>query len=118
MVALVLATLALVIATVVVVIAVRSRKASEIVLQRGLTEMREQIDLLAGELTRAVTKAEENATRARIVESLGQAVDLDEVLARCVEAALSLPRVSAAVVHVEVDGSQHSAAAGLDPTAS
>ena len=115
--ALLVATLALVIATVVVVIGVRSRKASEIVLQRGLAEMREQIDLLAGELTRAVTEAQENATRARIVESLGQAVDPDEVLARCVEAALSLPRVSGAVVYVEVDGSQHSAAAGLDPTA-
>ena len=105
MVALVLATLALVIATVVVVIGVRSRKASEVVLQRGLTEMRGQIDLLAGELTRAVTEAQENATRARIVESLGQAVDPDKVLARCVEAALSLPRVSGAVVYVEVDGS-------------
>jgi diguanylate cyclase (GGDEF)-like protein len=115
--ALVLATLALVIATVVVVIGVRSRKATDIVLQRGLNEMRGQIERLADELTRAVTEAQENATRARILESLGQAVDPDEVLARCVEAALSLPRVSAAVVHVEVDGSQHSAAAGLEPTA-
>ena len=75
------------------------------------------MDPLAGELTRAVTEAQENATRARIVESLGQALDLDEVLARCAEAALSLPGVSGAVVRVEVDGSQHSAAAGLDPTA-
>ena len=117
MLALFIGTLALVIAVVVVAIVVRSRRASDLLLQHGLIEMRGWIDTLANELTRAVTKVHEDATRARIVESLGQAVDLDEVLARSAEAAMSLPNVSGAVVSIELDGSLHSAAAGLDPGA-
>ena len=46
----------------------------------------------------------EDALRTRLVESLGQALDLDEVLARCVEAAAALHGVAGATVAVEVDG--------------
>src|SRR3954447_8170809 len=79
--------------------------------------MRQQMDLLASELTRTVTKVNEDAARARIIESLGKTLDLDEVLARSAEAASSLPGVTGAVVRVELDGSSHSAAAGVDPAA-
>src|SRR3954453_18093859 len=79
--------------------------------------IRQQMDLLASELTRTVTKVNEDAARARIIESLGKTLDLDEVLARSAEAASSLPGVTGAVVRVELDGSLHSAAAGIDPAA-
>ena len=51
------------------------------------------------------------------MESLGRALDLDEVLARCVEAAASLPGVAGALVTARVDGVEHTAAAGLDTSA-
>jgi diguanylate cyclase (GGDEF)-like protein len=94
---------------------VRSRKASDRRLARAMLEMGERMDVLARELAHTLEKVREDALRARIVESLGQALDLDEVMARCAEAAASLPSVAGAVVRVEVDGATLVAAAGLDP---
>jgi diguanylate cyclase (GGDEF)-like protein len=93
----------------------RARRASDRRLARGLREMGERMDVLAHELEHAVEKVREDALRARIVESLGQALDLDEVITRCAEAAASLSSVAAAVVRVEVDGESLVATAGLDP---
>jgi diguanylate cyclase (GGDEF)-like protein len=114
---LVTAIVAVVVAIIVVAILVHLHRASDKLLERGLLEMRQQMDLLASELTRTVTKVNEDAARARIIESLGKTLDLDEVLARSAEAASSLPGVTGAVVRVELDGSSHSAAAGIDPAA-
>jgi diguanylate cyclase (GGDEF)-like protein len=94
---------------------VRSRKASDRRLARGMLEMGERMDVLARELAHTLEKVREDALRARIVESLGQALDLDEVMARCAEAAALLPSVAGAVVRVELDGAPLVAAAGLDP---
>ena len=68
------------------------------------------------ELSETVARAREDAVRARIVESLGQALDLDEVLARCADAAVSLPGVAGALVGIDLDGARLTATAGLDPT--
>lgn len=104
-------------ATVVVTAAVlRSRRASDRRLTQGLHEMGERLDLLARELAQTVERVREDAQRARIVESLGQALDLDEVVARCAEAAASLPGVAGAIVRVDVDGAPLTAAAGLTAT--
>ena len=62
------------------------------------------MDALAGELATTVEKIREDSVRARIVESFGQALDLDEVLARCAEAAASLHGVAGSTIAVEVDG--------------
>lgn len=97
-------------------ILVHTRHASERFLH-GLMQMRDQMDALARELTHAVEKVHEDALRARIVESLGQALDLDEVLARCTEAAMLLPGVTGAHVGISVDGISAGAGAGLDPRA-
>jgi len=82
-------------------------------LDRGLLVIGEQMEALAQELATTVEKVREDAVRARIVESLGQALDLDEVLARCAEAATSLHGVAGATVAVRVDGVPLSASAGL-----
>ena len=113
MLVLVTAAVAVLIAIVVVAIVAYLHRASDRLLERRLLELRQQMDELAKELARTVTKVNEDAARARMVESLGQTLDLDEVLARCADAAMSLPGVTGAVVRVELDGSQHSAAAGL-----
>ena len=104
--ALLAAVAALVVAIVVAVIVLRSRRASDRRLDAGLLVIGERMDALARELATTVERVREDALRARIVESLGQALDLDEVLARCAEAAASLHGVAGAVVAVEVDGSR------------
>jgi diguanylate cyclase (GGDEF)-like protein len=112
--ALLAATAALVATVMVATMVVRTRRASERRLTFGLLEMGEQMDALARELAQTVEKVREDALRTRIVESLGQALDLDEVIARCAEAAAWLPGVAGALVRVEVDGSPLVATAGLD----
>jgi diguanylate cyclase (GGDEF)-like protein len=114
------ATLALLFAvgTVVVVslvatTVIRSRRASERRLEAGLLAIGERMDALADELATTVERMREDALRTRLVESLGQALDLDEVLARCTEAAAALHGVAGATVAVVVDGIPRSAAAGL-----
>ena len=108
------AAAALVATVIVAAMVVRTRRASERRLTTGLLEMGEQMDVLARELAQTVEKVREDAVRTRIVESLGQTLDLDEVLARCAEAAASLPGVAGALVRVEVDGAPLVASAGLD----
>jgi hypothetical protein len=62
------------------------------------------MDALADELAATVERMREDALRTRLVGSLGQALDLDEVLARCAEAAAALHGVAGATVAVAVDG--------------
>ena len=68
---------------------------------RGLLVIGERMDALARELATTVERVREDALRARIVESFGQALDLDEVLARCAEAAASLDGVAGRSSHIE-----------------
>jgi diguanylate cyclase (GGDEF)-like protein len=116
--ALVAAIVALAAATAVAVLVVRTRRTSERRLEAGLEAIGGQMNALARELATAVERAREDAIRARVVESLGQALDLDEVLVRCAEAAASLQGVAGATIAVEVDGVPLFAAAGLDVVAS
>ena len=63
----------------------------------GSSRSAARMDALARELGLTVERVREDALRARLVESLGQALDLDEVLARCAEAAASLHGVAGAI---------------------
>ncbi len=116
------ATLALLIAaatlaatSIVAVVGVRARRAADRRLSRGLLELGEQMNDLARELVQTVEKVQEDGSRARLVESLGQSLDLDEVLARCADAAASLPGVAGALVSIELDGVPVAAQSGLGP---
>jgi diguanylate cyclase (GGDEF)-like protein len=111
--ALVAALAALLAAGAVAVLVLRTRHASERRLNQGLLVIGEQMEALAGELAATVEKVREDALRARLVESFGQALDLDEVLARCAEAAASLHGVAGSTIAVEVDGVPLFASAGL-----
>jgi diguanylate cyclase (GGDEF)-like protein len=97
----------------VAAVVVRGRRSSDRRLTDGLLEVGARMDGLARELAAAVDRVREDALRARIVESLGQALDLGEVIARCAEAAAALHGVSGATVAVELDGIQRTASAGL-----
>ena len=102
--ALLAAVAAVVVAGLVATIVLRSRRASEQRLDAGLLVIGERMDALADELATTVERMREDALRTRLVESLGQALDLDEVLARCAEAAAALHGVAGATVAVLVDG--------------
>ncbi len=115
--ALLAAVVAVVVVSLVAMIVLRARRASEQRLDAGLLAIGERMDALADELATTVERMHEDALRTRLVESLGQALDLDEVLARCAEAAAALHGVAGATVAVVVDGVPLSAAAGLRPSA-
>src|SRR6476646_10195299 len=88
--ALLAAVVALVVVCVVAALVLRARRASERRLDAELLVIGARMDTLATELASAVERVRDDAVRARIVESLGRALDLEEVLTRCVEAAVSL----------------------------
>jgi diguanylate cyclase (GGDEF)-like protein len=90
----------------------RARRGTDRRLNEGLLEMGRRLDGLSHELSSAIERVQGDALRARIVESLGQALDPEEVVARCAEAAAALPRVAAAVVRIELDGEPLTARAG------
>ena len=101
----------------IVVLGLRARRAhreTRAQFTRGLHELSARLDDLARELADGVERVREEGLRARILESLGGTLDLDEVLRRCVEAAGSLPGVAAAAVTVEIDGAAWAASVGLD----
>jgi diguanylate cyclase (GGDEF)-like protein len=98
---------------VVVAIVIRGRRTLERRLDSGLVAIGERMDTLARELATTVERSTEDALRVRLVESLAQTLDLDEVLARCVEAAASLHGVAAATAAVDIDGASFTASAGL-----
>ncbi len=116
--ALLAALAALVAVGVVAMIALRFRRASDSLLAAGLLEIGTRMDALASNLAATVEKVREDAMRARLLESLGQALDPEEVLTRCVEAAASLPGVGAARATIDVDGMHLEASAGLPDTGS
>ena len=116
--ALVAGLASLAIAIVIVASSYRARRHSEQRLARSLLEMGERMDTLARELATTLAKVRDDALRARIVESLGQTLDLDEVMARSAEAAMALPGVAAAALRIEqLTGLPLFASAGLDDAA-
>ena len=115
--ALVVAAAAVVVTIAVAVLVVRGRRASDRRIGAELYAMSERLDSLSLQLAGTVTRVREDAERARLVESLSQALDRDEVAARCAEAAVRLPDVAAAIVQIELNGSPLVATAGLGPAA-
>ncbi len=110
-----LAAFALVLVIVVGVHAWRANRETRAQFTHGLLELSARLDGLARELAQAVERVREESLRARIVESLGRTLDLEEILTRCAEAAASLPGVAAAAVTVEINGNSLIAAVGIDP---
>ncbi len=65
-----------------------------------VASLNERMDELSGELTVAVDRAEEESRRARTVVDITRSIDLDDVLARTLEAATMVAGADAAVVTV------------------
>jgi diguanylate cyclase (GGDEF)-like protein len=92
----------------------RSRRRSEARITRALDDVGARMDALSEELSDAISRAQEESRRLRTLGSLGTVVDVDEVLARTVEAAAELPGVDAGLVRVsEAEGAPVVASIGL-----
>jgi diguanylate cyclase (GGDEF)-like protein len=79
----------------------RERRAADARLELVVRELTSRLDAMAGELTAAVDRNEDGGDqRARILGELAGTIDLDEVLARVLEAAGAMHGVDAAMVTV------------------
>lgn len=95
----------------------RARRKTDARLEQSLSRMGERVDWLAAELEEAIERAREDARRARALDAVGRSLELDEVLARSVDAACSLPGADAAVVRfTDPDGAPLMAARGVAAT--
>ncbi len=112
--ALAVAAAALVLVVVLTSAQRRSRAASEERVADALARLGTRMDDLSHELQTAIERVHVEGLRVRAVDDLGGSLDLDEVLARTVEAAAAAHGVDAVVVRVvDVDGETLVAAVGV-----
>ena len=67
----------------------------------AVDEMRERIDELVGDLSDALSRAERDNRRNRIVDELRGSIDLDEVLVRLVETVVRSTAFDAAMIALD-----------------
>jgi diguanylate cyclase (GGDEF)-like protein len=95
---------AVVAAAIVVAVVVSRRKtgaAPPEELVRAVDEMRSKMDELAGELSEALERAEQESRRNRLFGELGGSIDLEELMDRVLDAAMEVPGFDAAMMVVE-----------------
>lgn len=93
----------------------RSRRQAAAEVGAAVAALERRMDELTSELAGAVELAEEETRRSRVLADLASSIDLDEVLARALDAAGALPGVDAALIRLEVeDGPPIVAAIGID----
>jgi diguanylate cyclase (GGDEF)-like protein len=102
----VLVAAAVVVAAIVVSILVSRRQAAASAppneeLVRAVDEMRSKMDELAGELSEALERAEQESRRNRLFGELGGSIDLEELMDRVLDAAMEIPGFDAAMMIVE-----------------
>ena len=96
---------AVVVAAVVVWLIVNRRPApvaqppEELV--RAVDEMRHKMDELAGGLSEALERAEQESRRNRLFGELGNSIDLEELMDRVLDAAMEIEGIDAAMMVVE-----------------
>ena len=96
---------ALVAAAVVVAVVLSRRQPSAAPqseeLVRAVDEMRSKMDELAGGLSGALERAEQESRRNRLFGELGGSIDLEELMDRVLDAAMEIPGFDAAMMVVE-----------------
>jgi diguanylate cyclase (GGDEF)-like protein len=111
---------ALVVAAVIVGVVVSRRKPTAAPpnqeLVRAVDEMRSKMDELAGELSGALERAEQESRRNRLFGELGGSIDLEELMDRVLDAAMEIPGIEAAMMVVErQDGAPAVVTRGMSP---
>ena len=70
-------------------------------LVRAVDEMRHKMDELAGGLSEALERAEQESRRNRLFGELGNSIDLEELMDRVLDAAMEIEGIDAAMMVVE-----------------
>jgi diguanylate cyclase (GGDEF)-like protein len=71
-----------------------------------VVDFERRLDELASDLGGAVTRAEEDGRRSRLLGNISGSIDLDDVLTRALEAVSSVPGADAGIVRVDVPEGQ------------
>jgi diguanylate cyclase (GGDEF)-like protein len=104
----------LLVAGLALVFFMRRRRGSEERLALAVSDLNIRMEAMVKELTTAVERAEEESRRSRAISELGGTIDIDEVLARSLEAAGAMPGADAALITVDgIDGKPYVATLGL-----
>jgi diguanylate cyclase (GGDEF)-like protein len=110
-----LGALVVVLAALLVVHARRSSRQADARVDEVMNALETRMDELARELADAVERAEDEAHRNQFLDGIAMSIDLDDVLARTLEAATALPGADAALVRLDAaDGTPLVSALGLD----
>ena len=116
--ALAAAAATLVLVVLVAAMLLRARARSEVRMTRALGELGSRMESIAHELGDAISHVQTENRRQQVISDLGSSIDLDEVLARTVEAASLIPGVDASLVRASAhDGSTVGATTGLSDDA-
>jgi diguanylate cyclase (GGDEF)-like protein len=91
----------LLLAVLLVVLVRRSQRRADGRVDEVVRTLEVRMDELAQELAGAVDRAEEEGRRSRFLGEIAGSIDLDEVLARTLEAAGKLPGCDAAMIRLE-----------------
>jgi diguanylate cyclase (GGDEF)-like protein len=82
----------------------RSSRDVEVQVAATVETLEARLDELARELGSAVSRAEEEAQRSRILGQIATTIDLDDAIGSTLQAAAGLPKVDAAVVELDPNG--------------
>jgi diguanylate cyclase (GGDEF)-like protein len=95
-----------------------ARKAAQGEVDSVVAQLTARMDELAGDLQRALARAESEGRRSRFLGELSASIDLDDVLSRTLDAASGVPAADAALVTAEggADPDPIVAAAGMAVT--
>ena len=98
------------------ILRVRRGRGSDRRVEAAVAELNVRMEAMVREFSFALEHAREEGRRSRFIGGLAGSIDLDEVLARALEAAGSLPGVDAAHITVRnSEGDPVSATVGLSP---
>jgi diguanylate cyclase (GGDEF)-like protein len=93
-----------------------ARRSAQDEVNAVVAQLTSRVDELAADLQRALERAESEGRRGRYLGDLSVSIDLDEVLARTVDASSALPGVDATVVSIrDAEERPIVAAAGIEP---
>ncbi len=88
----------LVVVLAVLLLTRRSRRSADDGIAAAVAEMNTRMESIVRELSQALEHAEEQSRRDRVLGALARSIDLDEVLARTLEATSALPGADAGLV--------------------
>jgi diguanylate cyclase (GGDEF)-like protein len=96
-----LGALVLLLAVLLALVSRRSRRRADERVGAVIQTLEKRMDELAVELSGAVERAEEEGRRSRFLGEIAGSIDMDEVLARTLDAGTRLPGVDAALIRLE-----------------